>query len=420
MSNPKLVYRKKAVDAMQQVDDCSQPLEIVPVKGWLALLVLLVLSGLILVWAIFSSMATYVSGRGILLQGDGMDTVVAPSSGHIVALQFKVGDYVEQNAILGKLYSMDTEDKLRVSTFESNHAKQDLHLFSSYDSRTYEAQLQALKQKQNGLITTIEKLKAQLGVEEKRLTARERLLADGLLDPDSVSVVKSAVLAREVELSNFENQLSELHAQIRDFERQHVRQSSQYRFDFDRSNQAHTQLKNRVDVEENIRSVYSGIVTEILKNKGDMVTMGEALFTIELETSHNSLEAIIFVPASQGKRIQEGMMITVSPSTAKKEMYGCLVGKVTFVSPYPESASAMQTILHNESLIATLTSKEPVLRVVARISVDPKTPSGLRWTSKRGPKYLITGGTLCEGHVVIESSPPLLVVFPFLNWLFRR
>jgi len=419
MMGTKSLFRKKALEALSAPQLNTAPLKVVTVSGWLAMGALCALLGMGLLWGLFGSVSTYVSGQGILMLGGGIDTVIAPSSGRIVEINVKVGDRVHPQMIMGRLYSVDTVDKLVISKAEMARAKQELHLFSQYDEKTYQSKKQALLEKKKGVLTTIEKLKRQILSEQRRVSSREKLLAEGLVDPDSLAMAKAQLLTREVELDGFENQLLQLDSNLKTIDQEKSRYQSLYTYGFDHTQLVQGQLQDRLAEEEKLLSNYEGVVTEVLRNKGDMVQLGDSVFAIEIESARHSLEAVIFVPASQGKRIKEGMIAKISPSTAKKELYGRMIGRVSFVSPYPESELAIQNILHNQALIRRLTSDEPMLRVVVDLKQDPKTKSGFAWTTPQGPQYSISGGTLCEGNVEIEKHAPLLILFPFLERFFR-
>ncbi len=408
------LFRQKALKALQAPEDLSTAIEVVSMRGWIALGVLLILLVFALIWGICGSLSTYVTGQGILLEGQGIDDVISPSAGRLTNIYVEVGDEVESGQIVGKIHALDAENHVALSRSDLDRAQKELQLFSQYDAKTYTAQRQTLAQEQQDTLSAITQVKSQLTAEEERLSQRERLLKEGLVDPDNVMNVKAHLITQERELKALESQLLQLQARSKDLEQQYNRQQSQYKFNIEHSQMVQSQSAKQLDLDENLRAEVNGVVTEIRHYKGDIVNSGESIFSIELESSRTNLTAILYVPASKGKSVWTGMPIKISPSTAKKELYGRMVGTVTFVSPYPESEAAMKAMLHNDLLIRMLTADEPVIRVVARLKLDPNSDSGFVWTSGKGPHYRIQGGTLCEGNIEVETHSPLVSVFPFL------
>jgi HlyD family secretion protein len=128
------------------------------------------------------------------------------------------------------------------------------------------------------------------------------------------------------------------------------------------------------------------------------------------------LEALVYVPAKDGKRITPGMMVQIAPATVRPEEYGLLLGKVIYVSDLPATARSMQRVLKNEALVTSLTGATPPHEVHVDLMPDLRTESGLKWSSPKGPPMKIQSGTLCDAAIIVESRRPIEMVVPF----FRR
>jgi HlyD family secretion protein len=137
-----------------------------------------------------------------------------------------------------------------------------------------------------------------------------------------------------------------------------------------------------------------------------------------LEVFDRPLEVILFIPASDGKRIKPGMEVQISPSSAKREEYGFIEAKVHTISDFPITDTAAQMLLHNQRLTQQLTGQGSV--VVAQIypELDPKTKSGFRWSSSEGPDLTISSGTICDSRIVVRQQRPITLVLPYLRKLF--
>src|SRR5207247_4981336 len=99
-----------------------------------------------------------------------------------------------------------------------------------------------------------------------------------------------------------------------------------------------------------------------------------------------------------------------SPGSVRREEYGFLRGKVTFVADYPATPASMMRNLQNESLTQSL-STGPVTEL--RIGLErADTRSGYRWSSLAGPRLTLSCGTLCSVMIVTRKQEPITLVLP--------
>jgi len=168
----------------------------------------------------------------------------------------------------------------------------------------------------------------------------------------------------------------------------------------------------------NVVSPYSGMVIEVMVNRGSLVLQGDVVAGIEPSDGSGGsedIQALIYIPVSEGKNIKVGMSAYISPSTVKKEEYGYLMGKVSAVSSYPATFQGMMKILGNESIVKSLSSSGPVIALKVELIPSDGNPSGFEWSSKNGPDAKILGGTICFGYVVVERRRPISFVAPMLR-----
>jgi HlyD family secretion protein len=151
-------------------------------------------------------------------------------------------------------------------------------------------------------------------------------------------------------------------------------------------------------------------VLELMVERGDVVTPGSPILSVEVQSEE--LMAVLFVPASDGKRVQVGMAARVSPSTVKKEEFGYLLGRVTWVAAFPSTSRGMVHLLGNEALVTKLMQDGPPIQVDVALERAPRTPTGYRWSSSRGPEGRISSGTLADGSVVVREDRPVSLVLP--------
>ena len=121
-----------------------------------------------------------------------------------------------------------------------------------------------------------------------------------------------------------------------------------------------------------------------------LVAIGQRLMVIH--TGNEELEAILFIPAEEGKQVQAGMAVRVSPTTAKREEYGSLIGTVRTVSPVPMAQSDIAVLIGNTDLAKQLSADKATVIVEVELRKDSSsTGNGYAWTSSRGRPGLETG-----------------------------
>ena len=131
-------------------------------------------------------------------------------------------------------------------------------------------------------------------------------------------------------------------------------------------------------------------------------------------------ESIVFVPAGEGKKIDEGNFVEVMPATVKREEHGFIHGRVVSVSELPATRLAMEAALQHPDLVEAFLKKYApgvLLRVHVKLEevpgavVDRGTKSTrptlnvFRWSSSSGPEQQLKTGTMCEAAIVVRSNP---------------
>ncbi len=87
-------------------------------------------------------------------------------------------------------------------------------------------------------------------------------------------------------------------------------------------------------------------------------------------------ESIVFVPAGEGKKIEVGHAVEVSPATVKREEHGFIRGQVVGVSELPATKLAMEAALAHPELVDTFLKRfAPGVLLRVHIKLDELKPS---------------------------------------------
>jgi HlyD family secretion protein len=244
----------------------------------------------------------------------------------------------------------------------------------------------------------------------QRIASERELLKDGLITRQTLLASEQSLNAAQDRLANARLELNGLDLKRVEAEQQ-VDQQLQSREAQIRDLEIELRERQaRLGETARVVSNRAGRVLELLVDRGDVVSPGTAI--LNLEVISNDLQAVLFVPATAGKRVHPGMPVRVSPSTVKREEFGSILGRVTWAAEYPSTSRGMVRLLGNEALVQKLMQEGPPIQVNVALERDPSTPSGFRWSSSRGPSVKISSGTLATGDVVVRQEAPINLVVP--------
>lgn len=405
-----MIFRKVALERLSSPEQLDQLLQVTDPRGWLALVALGALLLASLGWGVFGSIPTEATGEGILLRSGGVSSLVAAESGQVEELLVSVGDVIEKGQVVARIRQdellrqiQDTRDRLA----DVRREYQDMLRYAGEQGRL---RGRDLAQERANLQQSIRAYEREVELARERIAVERDLLKDGL-------ITKQTLLASEQRLNTAQDQLANARLQLNSLELKGLDSAQQT----DQQVEAREAQIRDLEIElrerqarltetARIVSGRAGRVLELLVDRGDVVNPGTAL--LNLEVISEELEAVLFVPASAGKRVQPGMRVRVSPSTVKREEYGSMIGRVTWASEYPSTARGMTRLLGNEALVQRLMQEGPPIQVNVTLEKDPKTPTGYRWSSSTGPNVQISSGTLATGSVVVREERPINLVVP--------
>ncbi len=377
MDHAKRLFRKAALDKMSSPERLDEMMTVTAPAGWWALAAL----GLILVsavlWSIFGSIATKVHGNGLLIRGDAVLDVSLGSSGRLEEILVTPGDIVQGGQVLARVSQADlvlridnTRDELQ--TLMEQTEKQ------SFSTGRILAQLQGQRRELE------EKAEVQESMVERGLVTKGTLLGTRA----QLASVAQSIAEQEAQRSARSNRLDEVQREL-------------------------GELENQLAGTAEVLSPYRGRVLELMVDTGNLVAPGMRLLT--LEAMEGPIDAIVYIPAGEGKKVKPGMQVRISPSTVKREEYGFILGEVKKTSEYPVTPEGMARVLRNKQLVGSLTGETAPIEVVTTLFPDSSTISGFRWSSSEGPPHEVFTGTICEASVIVEEKRPISYVLPIFK-----
>src|SRR6056297_3566808 len=108
----KRIFRKSALERLSSPEQLDQLMRITNPMGWFAILAIGFLLICALCWGVWGSIATEVSGSGILMKQWGTYNINAHSSGRVDRVFFKQGDSVKAGDLVASIAQRDLSYKI--------------------------------------------------------------------------------------------------------------------------------------------------------------------------------------------------------------------------------------------------------------------------------------------------------------------
>ncbi|MGI6647513.1 MAG: NHLP bacteriocin system secretion protein [Bacillota bacterium] len=444
MSENKL-FRKVSLDRLSSPEELDQRLKVVSPIGWVALIAVGILIAAALVWGFLGSIADKATGQGIIISSGGITGIVHHANGQVTDVSVNDGDYVQKGQVIARIqqtelieeinkYKQDLEAAraIDLDNLELNNSRLNFNIYGKIGEiyknfQAAEANLETQRTYYN-----TQKAQAEYELEQARIQYE-----DSLEKYNKYKTLYESGAVSERELTDYERQLQVHELAYKTKQQNYVQLPLSQLLEAEANFEAQKQwLKDTItvsilDLENNIAKMQrdlmtnseiiasvSGRILELRFKKGDIVQAGSVICTIAEERAQtDSLEAVIYVPVDQGKKITPGMEANISPTTVKKEEFGFMLGNVVSVSEFPSSAQGMMVTLGNSELVQQLSREGPPIEVRVKLIMDSSTPSGYKWSTSQGPPIIVDDGTFCLGEVKVEEKRPISMVIPFIKKL---
>ena len=134
-----------------------------------------------------------------------------------------------------------------------------------------------------------------------------------------------------------------------------------------------------------------------------------------IDASEDSLRSVTYFLVKDGKRLERGMRILVTPDTVERERHGSIESVILSVSSFPVSLEEATTVVGNRLVAESLLQGGYLIKVSAELMRSPARPDRYDWTSSRGQEVDVSAGTMTTARVAIEWERPIDFVFPLIK-----
>jgi HlyD family secretion protein len=411
----KTIFRDKALEKAASPEQLDTSIQIIQPHNWLPLAALgsLVIAGL--TWSITGRIPITAIGQGVLAYPSTIADFQASGTGQLQDVKVKVGDTVKKGEILATLDQSELQKQLqqqqaKLSALKAQH--QQANVLQIQRSVGHQG---SLAQQRLSFQQQLRTAKRMIPVLKLRLERHQWLQSEGAITEEAVLTVRQAYQESVDKASTLKAQLEDLNAQKNRLPEENFAATTTRQNEIQGVKQAVAQLELQVQKQGQIISPHSGRVLEITATPGQAISPGTRLGTIAAQNSTSKLVGITFFPDSDGKKLQSGMKVEVTPTTSKRERFGGIVGSVTDVSSFPVTKEGVNRLVGNPEVTQALMAKGPQIQVFVNLQPDSSTFSKFKWSSSKGPQLKVSAGTSTTVHVTVEERAPITFVLPILR-----
>lgn len=409
------LFRKVALERLSTPEQLDVMVQVVTVRSWIALVPFLALVGLALVWGIFGSIPTKVTGKCMLILTGGLAEVTTGSAGRITEMQVKVGDTIRVGQPVALIAQPDLQDRIRAATDRMDELQRQERDLQARISVAQNLSKGLIDQQRAAIRSQITSAEDRISVLSERIRTQQALLDQGLITRQQLLNSRNELAAAQLQVEQAKSDLQQASLRGAEDEKRAVQEITAVRNQISETRRSLDTMKSSLELNTQVTSSYAGRVVEVKAGPGTLVNAGSPLVTVEPSSGgEGALEAVIYVPAMEGKKVQHGLEVQIVPSTVKREEFGFIVADVKYVSEYAATPESMLSVLQNRQVVAELSGATSAIEV--RASLRPAaTASGYEWSSQDGPPFKVRAGTLGTAEIVVYRQAPITLVIPLLK-----
>lgn len=417
MNDPTRLFRQKSLERLSSPEQLDLVMEVTPPRAWLALGAVGLLLATVTVWGVFGSIPEKVTAQGILLRRGGVTDVPAPAAGQVAEIAVVEGQEVKPGDLLVRLEQPELVTKLSDARAVLAEAARQHAETAVVSERDFQLRRESQRLKRAKLDDSVRFLEERTKSLEEQMKIAEEFQALGLTARTSVLQARQTYFGAQDELREARAALQQL--EVGDLtlqtERTDARDRSRQRLD--EAQRALDRIQEQLELSTAVRAPRAARVLELKVNPGSIVGPATPLVSLQqvTEGGGEALEALIYVPANAGKNVRVGMAAQISPTTARREEFGFLIGRVRHVSEFPATREGMLRVLPNAGLVSSMSGAGPPFAVYADLTGDPASASGYRWSSRKGEPLKLGSGTMITATVVVRERRPIGMVIPLLR-----
>ncbi len=371
-------------------------------------------------WSIVGDIPTRVQGNCIIMSPDGLTDITADTPGRISNILVRPGQVVSVGQELALLSIPDLGDKVQAARLHLAELETSLKLQTEESKAQRQLSGQSLAEQGKALRQREQSDLARITIAEQQIETNARLRSEGLTTARNAAAAKLDLQDAQTALADTRRRLAMLDKQANDLERSMLSAAQKLGLQIDAARRDLAGLEAQSDSGSRLRSQVAGRIIEVKAQVGSLVKRETAVFSVERQGAAGApLEAIMYVSATDGKKIASGDQVLITLAHAAREEYGALQAKVNSASAYPATPQGLQNTIANSDLVGELArGAAPYELRIGLLPAAPPVPAArnpYRWTSQAGSSLPLSGGALCTGDILVRHERPLSLVLPIIR-----
>ncbi len=416
MSNPtdspsSVPSEREKLEKLVASDALDLLLQVIGSKAWIVLWCCFSLLIIGISWSLLGAIPVKVQGTGISMTESGPFIVVAQIEGTVINTCVSSGEFVEKGDLLVELENPGL-------AFDIEHKKSSL-VSKEADLQALMQRIEAEKAARNATIikeieTTVFSLKtaeSNIAFLQKDLESKQRLEKMGIIPQHTVEDAKNKLEQTKIDIESYRATMVRLKADLSKSYRVEELQAKISEVGGTRTDLARMTFESQ-NLE--VRAGRSGKVLELVVANGDRIVPGMEIASVEVPiTKGEHLRYYACFPAQYGDLLDVDLPVEIAVSGVDPKQYGFLLGKTKFVSPYPVTSQELKSDVRNAEIAQFLRGgDEVVYSAIIELQVDPTTKSGYAWSSKSGPPWQLSSGTIGTIQTIVDRKPPIIYILP--------
>lgn len=415
-ATPQRTFRAAALDRAASPEQFDHLVVITRPSDWIWAAAICLLLVAAIIWGIVGRIPTRVSGEGILISnGDRVVDAVSAAAGRLSSVSVTVGDHVVKGQSIARIVQTDIEQKHSEAVAVLGEKQREYAVLAARVQSELDVKSQNFARLEDALNQVIKATTQRVQFLIVDVRNLEDLLAKGYTTRKNLSDRREELTSAQQRLDDTRNQILKLHADKTDLETQRDRELRQSQFSLNEAERQVSATEESLSQNTQVISPIEGRVVEVKISIGSVLAVGTAV--VEIESEGNKLEAVVYIPPDQGKRIKPGMQVQLEPSTVRREEFGMMLGTVETVSDFPMTPQGMTAVLHNETLVTRFSHDGAPYAAKVVLEQDASTSTGYRWAVGNGPNLRLTSGTLTRAEITTRNQRPLDLVIPLIRHL---
>jgi HlyD family secretion protein len=407
------IFRQVALERLSSPEELDRLLRVTDSKAWIAQLTMLALTAVAIAWGYYGRIPSVVSGQGVIIRRGGVLNIVSAGSGVVAQLKVKVGDRINEGQIVAEIAQPSMLERRKNAEEALAQARREKDRSHAIHVEQATMERAAIERQRANAEMEVKHLEQQADLAKENVAAQNQLLEAGI-------IIKQKAIEASQSLAGIQDRIASVQAHIQELQAQEFSIQAKVHEEDAQKEMAIQDLERNVSAVENdleiagkVVSPYRGEVLEVKVSTGTTVGTSDPILSIQPDVQ--DLEVLLYLPAARAKDVRSGMEARISPSSVKPEEFGFIKGYVSYVSDFPDTPAELMHNFQNEVLVKALTTEGPVTGLRVEMDRNPKTFSGYQWSSSKGPKLALSGGTLCTAEVVTRWQRPLELLLPALR-----